>query len=182
MAGTSKENNKLKKKRKGRPDWVKGMPAPPGAGRPKGKTDSAFCARQRNKHDVLLWRQMEKAAKKDGFATLAHWLWEKAKSNPKLETMLIEHVLRMLGKETVGETVEKLALKGMLRDVLSAEAATGESGGQTINIMTGGGIMAPTEDMRDIEAIDVVPTTALPMSDDSSSEDDDDAVVTEEED
>ena len=94
----------------------------------------------------------------------------------------MERVLSMLGAATVNETQEALALKGMVRDVMTAEsAATGESGGQTINILTGGGIMAPTEDMRDIDAIDVTPVRTLTM-DDPADEDDDDAAVVDEDD
>jgi len=162
-------------KKTGDSKWYKGMPAPEGAGRPKGLKDSPFAPRQKKKHDALFWRQMEEEAIDDGYPNLAAWMFRKAKDNPEFESLLMERILSKLGTDAVGETQERLALSGMLRDVITAEStASGESGGQTINIITGGGIMSPSEDMRQVDAIDVQATPMLEADDDSSGQDDDD--------
>ena len=163
----AEEDKKITKKM-GNPNWHKGMAHPEGAGRPKGLKDSVFAPRQKKKHDALFWRQMEESALESGFVSLADWLWKAAQDNLEWKALLMERILAKLGADAVGETQERLALSGMLRDVMASEAsAEGATGGQTINIITGGGIMAPTESMREIDRIEAVDVKALPVDDES---------------
>jgi hypothetical protein len=154
------DSDTSKVKKMGNPKWVKGMPTP-STGKPKGTKDSPFSPRRSRKLGCLLWRDMEEAAKIDGYASLATWLWQEAKTDPDFRALLQRIVLDKLGQAEVGDTQYELSLKGMMRDVMAAEAsASGEAGGQTINVVVPP-VLQATEAMRQIghagsvESVDV---------------------------
>jgi len=159
------EEKKKVQKKIGNPNWYPGMPHPEGAGRPKGLKDSVFAPRQQKKRGSLFWANLDKCAKRDGFTNIEDWLWKEAQTDPEFKALLQRIMLDKLGTPEVGDVQQDMALKGMTRDVMVAEAqASGEGGGSgnTVNVIMPP-VLQATEHMRRVDQIDAIEVEALPM-------------------
>ena len=132
-------------------------------GRPTGKKDGPFTLRQRRKYDALLFRGFEDEAKIDGYRGLAHWLWAEAKTNAEWKQYIMQVIMDKLAVPEVGEEQANLALTGMIRDVMVAEAnAQGAEAGNSQNVqIVMPSIAADPNAIRVRPVIDVTPMKAL---------------------
>ena len=158
------KEQKIKKKR-GNPNWHKGMPAPSPKGRQKGLKDSPYAPRQRQHRSTAFWSNLDACAKRDGFENIESWLWNQAKTDPELGVLLKRIMLEKLSTNEIGGDQYDLSVKGMLRDVQVAQAqASGGNAGNTVLNVVIPPVLAASEDMRQIDRITVIDAEALPMA------------------
>lgn len=141
----------------GNPAWHKGMPAPPGAGRPKGSKDSPLSMRRERRTVAEGMKELNRCARKRGFTNIWDMMLDHAEKNAEYKHWLMTKIAEVRLPKDIDPVEEGIIRSGYSRDVRvaqaeAAKAADAPAGGVTLVLPQ---VLQPSEGQRVVEAIDV---------------------------